>query len=1678
MARRRRRLGRVGLLVLGAVAGFVVTLLLVYFFIQRARTRVVEERVRIALGLPQQAFSLEDIEPDGTLRIALRDVAFLDRNRDTIVSAPLARARLITSTINGSTIVFDQGEIIRPYLRLQRDRNGQWNALQIFAVEAGGKPVRGVGGADAPKARTFDFRGLRLVDGRARIVTPTTPPTGGAQPKYIPGRAPEKVRAGGQWLAVHTLSGLDADLALVRVKGEGGWRMEINSANAAVSNPDTRIENLAGFVDQDAAQNLRFAIREFRTPFSRFDGEGTMNLAGATPRYDLRVRAHPLDLRDLAGMGFAVPREGTARFGLAIETLSGQRTRWTVTDAQVAVLDSRAAGRVTVITQPGREPVFSDTRLRLDPLRIVDLETLGFVDKAPLGGEVTGTVTSVDELTTAGGGALRVDLTASLVPRSSVDAPASTLAARGLVRVGGPAGFRMDGLQVTAEPLNLATLAPLFPTQAQYLRGTVRGGATVTGTMKEFRIEGGDLAYAVGAAPETRLRAISGTVNMAGQTPRFDLNARAEPLALATLTQLFPQLPFRSATLTGPIHVSGTPQNLAFDVDLNGSAGALAMRGTLGLGGAVPTFDVSGRVSAFRAAVLVQGAPSVADEVTGTFAARGNTENFRFNVDLRQRSGSFNLAGTIRRPAGVPMEFDVAGRVDNFQLGVLLGRPDLFPAPLSGPIRVSGGGRQPYRFDVDLRDAQNRQAFALNGTFAPGAVPRYAIRGTVTGLDLAALPGLSAFPHTRLTGSFVLDGRGTTPETFVGRVEFTAVPGSTIAGIALNAGTLRVNSDGAVLRVDTLLFAGRGFRAEARGQIGLTRNAGPLTFSLNAPNLAQLRPFLPGSDTLPDLAGSLSMSGTMQGTLKNPSVGLSGQARGFRYGTYAAGALTFTFSGINTGGGWTGDARLNGTALQVGGIRLQALNLTTNLSPGRATFSFSARRDPQTDLTAAGTLELDGLSPRGAILDALGLRIGGTEWRLAQRARIGWSEERGLAVENLLLRRTGPGAGGLIAADGVLPPRGSADFRLQLQGIDLAEARRIFPALPDAEGKLTLDATIQGEVTDPRLHIDARVDSLVYGGVRSDSLQVHADYAAGRMTVNGGVRVAGREVVNAVASVPMRLSLGGIVPGLELLRDQPLSATLTADSVPLALITQSLPTYLEDGAGVMRARVVVGGTPAHPTVNGDAVLQNGELTVSRLGAHWTRMNGRLSMHGDTVRVDSLTAYTKRDGRALVNGTILLDDATRPRVDLAIWLDDFQVADNRDLAIIQSRARVRLSGRYPQVVATGEVEIEDGTIFIPSLNAAAEADIVDADVGALGADTVAAPSTAQAVLGALIPRDLKFIVGESVWLQSPDARIQIRGELTVNRPAGSPVNLVYGELDAVRGSYTVVFPLIRRQFEIVQGVVRFYGTPDLNPSLDITAAYRVRGGTTDQPLDVLVHLAGTLEQPRVELSTNNRVPLSQSELASLLLFGRTSEQTAGVPEELLSTLVVQEALANILVAQIESFLVGNRIVDYVRVRTTTATGSSAAGAAPLGLNFLSAITIEAGREIVSNVYLTGEVVNVLSQPQLGVGVDWQISPTLSLRAAWEPVLRDPLVRNLFRPRRQVTVDLRRRWEYGRPKVQPRAPPRRDPDQPQPAQPNTPPGQPPPTPPGDGGGGGGAGSGAGTGGGGTKDNDTEG
>jgi hypothetical protein len=205
---------------------------------------------------------------------------------------------------------------------------------------------------------------------------------------------------------------------------------------------------------------------------------------------------------------------------------------------------------------------------------------------------------------------------------------------------------------------------------------------------------------------------------------------------------------------------------------------------------------------------------------------------------------------------------------------------------------------------------------------------------------------------------------------------------------------------------------------------------------------------------------------------------------------------------------------------------------------------------------------------------------------------------------------------------------------------------------------------------------------------------------------------------------------------------------------------------------------------------------------------------------------------------------------------------------------------------------------------------------------------------------------------------------------------------------------------------------------------------------------------------VQLASGSREPLTESELASLLVFGRPTATAGGVYASLFQGVIVEELLASLLTSQVEETLIRTGIVDFVRVRARPTGGSAFGLFAGRGAgDILSNVSIELGRELADNVFLTAQIADIFSgQQRLGASLDWEITRTLSLRAAYEPVRRSPFLLDVPDDQsHQASLELRRRWEYGRPPrmdiVVPK-PPRRDPA---PGQPSTPTGEPPPPPP---------------------------
>jgi autotransporter translocation and assembly factor TamB len=1621
MASPRYRFQRAAGIALGILLGFVLTLAAVYLYVNHVRHRRYEAALGAELGLPAGFFSLQRVREDGTVDATLRQVALLDRSGDTVATAPVVKVRLDTRSLSRTgPVVLPSVELDRPLFRLVQLPNGEWNATRIFRVEAGGKPVQPPPAA-AGEQRSYLVRDLRVVDGRALVATPAAPRTDTA--RFAAARGPDRAVWKGRAYDVRRVSGIQAVLPRVLVGAGGALRVELGSLRAQVSSPDVTIHQMAGWLETKNGSGYRFAVSELRTERSSFDAGGGFTLAQKGMSYDVNVRAHPLDLRDLGGLGFHAPSSGTARFALNARSLAGGHTRIAVTDAAVDVLGSHAGGRLTAILAPNRPPVLTDTRISLEPLRISTLEELGLVKETGFAGEVRGTLASVDEVR-AGSGTLRLDLTATVAPRKSPDAEPSVLAAAGNVVLGsGKTPFRLDGVRVEARPLLLSTFASLAPAQAEMLKGAVRGSALVSGTPSALTITGGDLSYVVGTAPATRVEGLEGRIAMQ-PVLSYDLHARAAPLALATLTQLFPALPFRGATLSGPISLSGNADRVSATASLSGAAGGIDLRATAELGGPAPRFDLAATLNAFRTADVLVAESVPTEPLSGTVAARGTTEDFRFDVNLLQGRGTLAVHGGVRRPGGGPMQFDVAGRAQDFRIGVLVGRPNLLAGPVTGPFQVSGGGRQPINFNVDLQGPLG--LLDLHGWYEQGTVPRYQVAGNVVGLDLNGVPGMAAFPNTRITGTIDVTGRGITPQTFEGMLAFDIARGSTLGGVPVDAATGRVIAGGGLLRVDSLLVALKGARFQASGELGLTTpSAQGLAFTLRAPDLALLAGlFARTGAEIPRLEGSLSASGRVMGTLSAPHVVATGSGSNLRYGENRAATFALDVDLTRSGAGWTGRASVDGTGVAAAGQTLADLHLRLDAAPDRTRFGLSARRDADTDVLASGVLEMAGGVPTAAVLDTLALRLGGSTWQLAGQARLAYSAEGGIAVQNLSLVRNG--GGGTITANGTLPPTGSAGLTLNVRGVDLAELHRLYPPLPALTGTLSMDASVRGPVESPVLDARAWIYGLQYGDARADSVYFTALTDATGMTVRGQALLGGRTLFTADGRLPVTVSLGGTVPGVVVHRDQPENVRVTADSLPVALVAGSFPGF-GGAAGVIRGDLTLTGTPQSPVVSGQASIAGGALTVDALGVHYSRVNGSVRLAGKVVTVDSLVAYAG-GGWAKLSGQANLADGQHPELDLTAVLHNFQVIDRRRVAQLSasttSDAPLRLTGTFPSATVSGDVRLDDGTIWVPDTRATNTAlDVVDVDVGNLGADTIATPTGgAAALLAQVNAQGLHVSLGDDVWIENAEARIQIGGDLDISRSGGA--TRVTGDLEAKRGTYTFRSFGVTRDFTIQRGRVRFFGTPELNPALDIVATHAVRPlEASSNAINIFITIGGTLQNPSIALSSDTRPPLGESELLSLLVFGRRTNELGALPGQLAQDLIFQDVLGG-LFSSFERSITSTGLFDYVRITTASSLGG---GSDPLqaARGLIGTPTLELGKQLSDRVFLTLEVANVLSTSPtaaqtIGVALDAQVTAATSVRAAYEPVKRDPLLQSLGRIDYQFSADVRRRWEYGRPR----------------------------------------------------------
>jgi autotransporter translocation and assembly factor TamB len=409
---------------------------------------------------------------------------------------------------------------------------------------------------------------------------------------------------------------------------------------------------------------------------------------------------------------------------------------------------------------------------------------------------------------------------------------------------------------------------------------------------------------------------------------------------------------------------------------------------------------------------------------------------------------------------------------------------------------------------------------------------------------------------------------------------------------------------------------------------------------------------------------------------------------------------------------------------------------------------------------------------------------------------------------------------------------------------------------------------------------------------------------------------------------------------------------------------------------------------------------------------------------------------ERLGAARMTGTLDLSTPANPGFDLDLQADRLLAARRRELDLTVS-GEMSIAGRYRSPVVAGALRVDGGTLFldeiyrrylIVGLEDPLLFEVVDTSLVSVRR---VLPPTQNPFLRNLSVENATVSVGQGSWLRSREMNVEVTGDLAIDFNRQAEDLRLTGALEVVRGTYRFDYPPFARIFEVREGVVEFPGTPGIDPNLDITAAYRAR--TQSEPLEILARLTGTLQAPRVRLSSDAEPPISESDLASYLFFGAPTYAfnvgavgSASAPADEAGSggfmgRPVLEAAFNAygfgyFASGLQTIAQNFGLVDYVGLTAAEAAGPQYGS----GLGGLLATTeLELGRYLSPRTYVAYTAPLRSPSSSAGFRLEWRFHPTFTA----ELFAEDRFARTRFglasstEPRRKVYgFFLFREWGY--------------------------------------------------------------
>lgn len=1102
------------------------------------------------------------------------------------------------------------------------------------------------------------------------------------------------------------------------------------------------------------------------------------------------------------------------------------------------------------------------------------------------------------------------------------------------------------------------------------------------------------------------------------------MNVQLKDVDLDIVRPYLDTLPL-DGTLTGRLVADGFLDTLNVDLDLGFDDNRLAERprssitadGSLHLGGpqgavfdnfliSVSDFDLRS-VRLVSPAVRLNGRAQLAGTLEGPW------KNVIFEGRVEHRDGEREMSAIEGK-----VKLDTRGPVLGLESDIDLDPVDFnglrgsFPGltmqgKLNGHL-ITTGDLAHLGIDANVRGA-------IGAIRAKGAVILQPPRLGTDSLDIS-FDSLNVAAITGKNFSTHLKGRalvGMVTDSLVAPMGFlrVAMDSSRIREFQVDTAWASLAIADSVVHLDTLELEWGGDTEEtggtisAGGTLGWSRpHTGSMAVNATAASLAPFDSLLlvvsgtkrdstaAAADTTPEapqlahLGGSAQANFTLTGSLDTLMVQGQTTVQEFRWQNIGTPAATATVE-------YTGGHRAR-TAL---GLTADSIRVGTQAY----THVNAAVGGWADSLSWAGSLDYGGRAPvsgggrwwkrdRGWVLslDTLTAKLPLHTWQLVEPAdvSIGTDVLRFTTVHLETEDRSGS-----LEINGELPRQGSGALKVAGQGIALTD----FYALMQKDtagvaGSLSLEVDLTGTRADPTISGNGTAGDLVLGDFRAPFVQGVFDYRQQRLDANLLLWRTGVNVLRVEARLPLNLALTKV-------RERQLPGDLYihafADSVNLAIMEAFTPS-IRRVSGLLKSDVEVNGSWKQPRATGFMEIVNGGMTLPSLGVRYGHIGGRFEFLGDSILVPRLRT-TSGDGELVITGAIRLQELTKPILSMELNASNFLAIDNPTFLTLEVSGKGNLDGPVFGSTLTGDITANSGVLHFADLLTKRIVNLSDPSVQSLVDTTLIRTQKLGAAfsnvfLDSLRIQDLRLTVGDQFWLRSSDANIQLEGSVLANKVGKQYV--FDGTFTALRGTYTLHIGFVTRDFQVERGTVRYFGTPDLNAELDITARHEVQ--TVAEDIPIIAHITGTLLLPKLSLESTLRPEPTESELVSYLMFGRASPELAG--PGLAATGQEQAALetglayiGSALSSEIQRTIIQDigLPIDFFEIRAGSGNLFNATGrnqiTAGWQLGNKTFFTINAGFcQDFSNLGAKG----------LGTGLEYRLNRSWRFQSSYEPVIQ--------------------------------------------------------------------------------------